>query len=196
MVRGPLGGMPWHHMQYVLGLHRLGHKVYYLEDSCDHPYCCYHPVSGLCNEDPAYGIAFIENFFSVFELNDRWAYYDKHRDQWHGKLSMRIPEIFKSMDVLINLSCSNPIRDWLLCVPLKILVDTDPGFTQIRNLNDPTRKMLTKSHNAFFTFGENIGSDDCLIPDDGYDWERTRQPVVVQAWSVVPGQPSAKYTTV
>lgn len=35
MVRGPLGGLIWHHLQYVLGLAKLGHDVYFLEDSDD-----------------------------------------------------------------------------------------------------------------------------------------------------------------
>src|SRR5688572_23932997 len=32
LVRGPLGGLAWHYVQYVLGLARLGHDVYFLED--------------------------------------------------------------------------------------------------------------------------------------------------------------------
>ena len=37
IVRGPLGGLAWHHLQYVLGLARLGHEVLFLEDSDDYP---------------------------------------------------------------------------------------------------------------------------------------------------------------
>lgn len=39
IVRGPLGGLVWHHLQYVLGLARLGHDVYFVEDSDDYPGC-------------------------------------------------------------------------------------------------------------------------------------------------------------
>ena len=35
VVRGPLGGLTWHHLQYLLGLRRLGHDVYFFEDSDD-----------------------------------------------------------------------------------------------------------------------------------------------------------------
>ena len=35
IVRGPLGGMVWHHLQYVMGLAHLGHDVYFIEDSGD-----------------------------------------------------------------------------------------------------------------------------------------------------------------
>ena len=33
----PLGGVTWDYLQYVLGLARLGHDVYYLEDSGQWP---------------------------------------------------------------------------------------------------------------------------------------------------------------
>jgi hypothetical protein len=33
IVRGPYGGLVWHHLQYVLGLKKLGHEVLFLEDS-------------------------------------------------------------------------------------------------------------------------------------------------------------------
>ena len=35
LVRRPVGGLAWHYGQYVDGLRRLGHRVYYLEDSGD-----------------------------------------------------------------------------------------------------------------------------------------------------------------
>ena len=35
LVRGPLGGMAWHHLQYVMGLARLGTKFTSLRDSRD-----------------------------------------------------------------------------------------------------------------------------------------------------------------
>lgn len=196
IVRGPLGGMAWHHMQYVLGLHQMGHSVYYLEDSGDEKYCCYDPSTGICNEDPTYGIRFIEDLFSAFQLQDRWTYYDKHLDQWHGHLSQPIRRRPEKFDMLINLSCSNPIRNWLADIPLKVLVDTDPAFTQIRNIVDPGRKALSQQHDCFFTFGENYGLPDCNIPDDGFPWKPTRQPVVLDVWPNTPASIMGKFTTV
>ncbi len=35
IVRGPLGGLVWHHLQYVLALKKLGYNVLFLEDSDD-----------------------------------------------------------------------------------------------------------------------------------------------------------------
>jgi hypothetical protein len=75
-------------------------------------------------------------------------------------------------------------------------VDTDPAFTQIRNLKDPVRRRLALQHNIFMSFGENIGTVDCSIPDDGLPWKPTRQPVILDMWDVTPGLPHGKFTTV
>ncbi|MCK6690763.1 MAG: hypothetical protein L6Q97_01535 [Thermoanaerobaculia bacterium] len=196
IVRGPIGGMAWHHLQYVLGLQRLGHEVYYLEDSGDTPYCCYDPIRGVTDENPAYGLQFAAAVFQKTGLSQQWAYYDRHLDTWHGSLAGRIRMVLAGADLLLNLSCSNPIRPWLAGIPVRALIDTDPVFTQIRNLTDPARRELSEAHNAFFTFGENISQPACHIPDDGFPWQPTRQPVVLDAWPVTAGQALGKFTTV
>lgn len=196
VVRGPMGGMAWHHLQYVMGLQRLGHEVYYLEDSGDTPFCCYDPERGVTDENPSYGLRFAADIFQKTGLGQQWAYYDRHREMWHGPLAGRIHRILAGADMFLNLSCSNPVRLWLADIPIRVLIDTDPVFTQIRNLTDPARMQLSEQHNAYFTFGENIGTPDCLIPDDGFPWLPTRQPVVLDAWPTTHGQPARKFTTV
>ena len=57
IIRGPIGGMAWHHLQYVVGLTRLGHDVYFFEDSDDYA-SCYDPTTNSMEVDPSYGIAF------------------------------------------------------------------------------------------------------------------------------------------
>jgi hypothetical protein len=39
IVRGPIAGMAWSDLHYVLGLRGLGHDVWFLEDSDDYPSC-------------------------------------------------------------------------------------------------------------------------------------------------------------
>ena len=38
VVRGPVGGMAWHHLNYIRGLADLGHEVLFMEDSDDFRY--------------------------------------------------------------------------------------------------------------------------------------------------------------
>ena len=196
IVRGPMGGMTWHHLQYVLGLKALGFKVYYFEDSGDSEFCCYNPKTGINSTDPRYGLRYAGKIFKRFGLDKDWAYYDAHTKCWHGPLKNRKRQIFKSVEMMLNLSCSNDIRDWTQDISIKVLVDTDPVFTQIRNLKDSLRRKLSTKHNRFFTYGENFMNTNCSIPDDGIKWLPTRQPVVMDFWPVYPGPQNGNFTTV
>jgi hypothetical protein len=195
IVRGPIGGMAWHHLQYVLGFHGLGHDVYFAEDSDDYA-SCYDPARNVTDADPTYGLAFCDAVFRRVGLNERWCYYDAHQGQWHGPAGDRAVGLFRSADVVINLSGVNPLRSWAENIPLRVLVDTDPVFTQIRHLTDKAARDRAARHTAFFTFGENIPTGNSSVPSDGFAWQATRQPVVLAAWPVTSGPRSGKFTTV
>ncbi len=195
VVRGPLGGMAWHHLQYVLGLFRLGHEVYFVEDSDDYP-SCYDPARDITDIDPTYGIQFARHVLDRVGMGGRWAYYDAHTSRWHGPCADRILDICATGDLLLNLSGVNPLRPWLMGIPTRALVDIDPVFTQLRHLTDPTARNLALQHTAFFSFGENIGPGHSSIPDDHLPWQPTRQPVVLDSWPVTPGPGHGNFTTV
>ncbi len=38
MASVPIAGVVWQHLHYIVGLQRLGHEVYYIEDSARLPY--------------------------------------------------------------------------------------------------------------------------------------------------------------
>ena len=44
----PVGGVAWDYLQYVIGLSRLGHDVYYHEDTWSWPY---HPIDATYTSD-------------------------------------------------------------------------------------------------------------------------------------------------
>ncbi|HYX81752.1 MAG TPA: hypothetical protein VE714_05120 [Gemmatimonadales bacterium] len=195
IVRGPLGGYAWHHLQYVLGLAQLGHDVYFFEDSDDYA-ACYDPSTNGMSTDPSYGLAFAERAFERLGLSQRWAYHDAHRDRWYGMEGDRVLEICASADVALNVSGVNPVRPWWRSVPVRVFIDTDPAFTQIRHLSDPTSLARAREHSAFVTFGENFARSGCMVPDDGLPWHPTRQPIVLDAWPVTAAPSSAKFTSV
>src|SRR5262245_29739184 len=72
--RYPLGGIGWQALHYVLGLSRLGHDVYYVEDSGAHPY---DPRVKSVVADCSYGVAFLADVMSRFDLADRWSYVER-----------------------------------------------------------------------------------------------------------------------
>lgn len=195
IVRGPIGGLAWHHLQYILGLRALGHDVYFIEDSDDYP-SCYDPELNIVDTDPSYGLRFAAQAFDRLGFGGRWCYYDAHTDRWMGPLAALAHDICNSADLLLNLSGVNPLRSWFAKIPRRAFVDTDPAFTQIRHLTEPNAHALAAGHNSFFTFAENITHGDCLVPADGFAWQPTRQPIHLDAWPITPGPREGSWTTV
>jgi hypothetical protein len=195
IVRGPIGGMVWHHLQYLAGLLKMGHDVYFMEDSDDYE-SCYDPARDAVCKDPSYGLSFLSGALQQFGLEQRWAYFDAHTNRWHGPCGARALDLFRTADLSLDVSGVNPTRDWTLYPPHRALIDTDPVFTQVRHLLSPASRQAAATHTAFFTFAENIGKPECSVPDDGIAWMPTRQPVLLDAWQPTPGEPGGNFTTV
>lgn len=197
ILRWPLGGNAWPYLQYVLGLSRLGHEAYYIEASGESPYCCYDAQTGENSTDPSYGLRFTGEAFDSVGLGDCWAYYDGFTDSWMGPRRSDIVSLCESADVLLKLPA---IADFMLpcCerIPNRVLIDTDPLFTQLRFLNDPPAMRDASKYTAYFTFGENIPAGTSAVPDVGFPWQPTRQPVVLDAWPYTPGSPDNRFTSV
>src|SRR5262249_33499680 len=88
-------------------------------------------------------------------------------------------------------------------IPTRVLIDSDPMFTQIQFLTQEAftpgsggMKELVAGHTHHFTFGENVGSADCRMPDCGVTWRPTRQPVCLAHWEAtpLPQDPHAAFT--
>jgi len=139
IVRGPLGGFAWHHMQYVMGLVELGHDVYFIEDSSDSPWCCYDPSRHVTDSDPSFGLSFVSDAFDRVGLGERWAYYDAHTTQWwdHAQAGRSASAPPRSSDQRELGRCSASLAHG---DPRRVFIDTDPAFTQIRFLTDPEER--------------------------------------------------------
>ena len=142
IVRCPLGGMAWHHAQYLVGLRELGHQVVFIEDSDDVPWSCYDPTRGVTDSNPTYGLAFTERFLGTLGV-DRWAYFDTHGERWHGPSASHALRLCGEADLVVNVSLANPLRPWFDAVERRIAIDTDPVFTQVQTHPDPTRRERT-----------------------------------------------------
>ncbi|MBM3810298.1 MAG: hypothetical protein FJW20_01560 [Acidimicrobiia bacterium] len=195
IVRGPLGGMAWHNLQYLRALSQLGHEVYFLEDS-DGYASCYNPETNMTSEDPGYGLAFAAEVFPRIAMGECWAYHDAHTGSWHGPRAGDMRMLCKEADLLLDLCGVNPMRDWVRRIPRRALVDEDPCFTQIKHMQNAGAMERAKAHNLFFSFGENFGKPGCTIPDDGFPWQPTRQPLAAGSVNPSPGVPDGRFTTV
>ena len=101
----PVGGMAWHYLQYVIGLSRLGHDVYYHEDTWSWPY---NPVTRVQTDDPGYSAAYLKDFFDRYapELAGRWHYRHLHQSS-HGMSRRQFDDIVRSCDLFLNVSGAN-----------------------------------------------------------------------------------------
>ncbi|HZS83670.1 MAG TPA: hypothetical protein VFA50_12420 [Stellaceae bacterium] len=176
----PLAGIAWQALHYVLGLRRLGHEVWYIEDSGARPY---DPRRQALAEDCAYNVAFLRHMMERFDLGDRWAYWDAAGEAWHGLSGARVKALYREADALINLSGATHLRDEHMACPVRVFVDTDPGYEQARAAEgDAAARSYLGAHTHLFTYGENMGAADCPIPLLGFTWRATRPPVLLDLW--------------
>src|SRR5215204_3493611 len=99
-----LGGVTWDYLQYPLGLARLGHDVYYFEDSGEWPYNFDGGPTGTewtANDCTAH-VEHLAETMKRFGLEDRWAYHFPIKQQWYGLSSRQRKTIVDSADLLIN----------------------------------------------------------------------------------------------
>jgi hypothetical protein len=195
IVQFPVGGFAWHHMQYVSGLAKLGHEVVFVEVSGDAP-GCYNPQLECTDNDPSYGLSFVADAFAGCGIAERWAYYDTHSSTWRGPRASSILHECARADLLIDLNDAAPLPEWLADIPNRALIDTDPVFSQMRHLTKPDAREGAQQHTVFFSYGENIASGKSAVPDDGFEWRATRQPIDLDAWAAKPLNDFERWTTI
>lgn len=99
---------------------------------------------------------FAQRAFSKYGLGDKWGYYDAHLATWLGPCSENIKDIYESADMFVNVSGVDKIRPWFESIPVHVIIDTEPLFTQIRNLTDISWKEEPARYTAHLSYGENI----------------------------------------
>ncbi len=173
----PLGGVTWDYIQYVLGLHKLGHEVFYLEDTHHWPYS---PITGGVADDCAFNVSYLSNAMSHFGLAERWSYRFPWQSQWFGLTNKQRDEVLRSADLLINVSGSLGNPEKYRHIPRLIYIDSDPVFTQVKLARGQQDfRHSVDMHDVFFSFGESLS---IAIPSTGHTWNPTRQPIVLAEW--------------
>lgn len=190
LVRYPLGGFCWHHLQYLIGLKRLGHEVVFLEHY-GWEGSCYDPDRDQMSGDPGYGVRFVESLMNARGLAGRWSYLAEDGTTY-GMPRENLRDFCRDSDLCINLSNVNWTDEITLC-PRRVLVDTDPVFTQIGAVG--MSESFAQYH-RLFTFGQNVHKPGCSMPTAGMNWIGTCQPIVLDLWPVEPASRQSPFTTV
>lgn len=189
----PLAGIAWQAIQYILGLERLGFETWYIEDGGANPY---DPRIDSVVMECAYNVAYVRKMMERYGLGGRWAYWDAINDVYHGLARDKVRTLYRDANALINLCGATRLREEHMACPIRIMVDTDPVYEQIRYAKaDNSARLYLDAHTHFFTYGENLGSPDCPIDLSGLDWRPTRPPIVLSEWPAAEGAPS-DFTTI
>ena len=178
----PIAGVIWQHVHYIVGLQRLGHDVYYIEDSARLPY---NPETFEVNNEFDYAAQLLERLAHEFEFKNRWAFCARYlRGQPTAGLSLnRVRQLYREADAILNICGAQEFNDDLLASDRIIYVESDPGVEQIR-IDKGVRSTIDylRRHRALFSFGENVGTESFPVPTHNMKWLPTRQPVVTDLW--------------
>ena len=178
----PIAGVIWQHVHYIVGLQRLGHDVYYIEDSARLPY---NPETFEVNNEFDYAARLLERLAREFEFKNRWAFCARYlRGQPTAGLSLnRVRQLYREADAILNICGAQEFNDDLLASDRIIYVESDPGVEQIR-IDKGVRSTIDylRRHRALFSFGENVGTESFPVPTHNMKWLPTRQPVVTDLW--------------
>jgi hypothetical protein len=185
----PIAGVIWQHIHYIVGLQRLGHDVYYIEDSARIPY---NPQTFETENDYTYAAQILAQLANEFGFEHRWAFCARYLPEkpTAGLRLSKIQQLYVEADAILNVCGSQEFNDDLRKSNSILYIESDPGVEQIKvDKGVQSTVEYLKQHRALFTFGENIGTDRFPVPLHNLMWLPTRQPVVTDFWKTirVPG---------
>jgi hypothetical protein len=195
MGRCPFGGQTWLYLNWLRGLKRLGHEVWYVEDDSVWPY---DPERNTVSDDCSYAVRHVRDSVGAIGLGDQWAFRLSDRTGACWGLSERgLKDLYGSCDLLLNVVGATDLRDEHLASPFRVYVQTDPVTAELRLANgDQHTRRAFDSHHAIVTYGENYGAPDCGVPLNGRTYLKTRQPVDLALWPMTYDPVAAPFTTI
>jgi hypothetical protein len=197
MGRCPYGGQTWLYLNWLRGLQRLGHDVWYVEDN---PIWPYDPLRETITNDCLYAIAHIAKCMDRIGLRDRWAFRlaDADRGCW-GLSERELGDLYRSCDALLNIVGSTALREEHLQAPRRVYVETDPVTVELQLASKDEHLWVPfANHDAIFTYGENYGAPDCGVPLNGLvgEYHTTRQPIDLELWPMAFRPNAETFTTI
>jgi hypothetical protein len=187
IVAGALGNKPgqageaWVKLSWVRGLQRLGFDVWFVEQLAE----------SLPDDFPA--APWFRAVTERFGLAGR-AVLLQGGDSIVGTPVEDLLAVAPDAD-LVNISGHLALRRLFAAFRRRVMVDIDPGFTQFWHA-EGLKGGNVEGHDAYFTIGERIGSDDCPIPTAGIEWRPVRQPVVLEDWPLAEVGEGDRFTTI
>jgi hypothetical protein len=187
MLRHPLAGNIAAYLQYVLGLHLLGHDVIYLEEK-GWAGSCYDPHTSTTGDFPSAGLELVRGFLRQRGVQVPVVWLDSDVGLVEGMGWGELRERLARTDLLLDVGGLCWIEERALA-RRRALVDMDPLFTQAGRFGQA-------DYDVHFSYGANIGKSHCRVPTAGVEWLPTVPPVVPELWDAQPPHRHLPLTTV
>jgi hypothetical protein len=192
--RIPLAGVAWQTLHHAVALKQLGYEVYYIEDSGAPPY---DPRVRSVSEDCSYNVDFLKRLMERCGLQERWAYWDMVHNTYHGLSVGTVQRVYRQADAILNLCGATRLREEHMICPIRVYVQTDPVYEQMKQAQGDARtRESIGAHTHHFTYGENVGYSDYRVPLDGFNWKKTRPPVLLDLWEYRFNPAASNFTTI
>jgi hypothetical protein len=195
-ARYPLGGHVLSILHYLVGLQRLGLEVIFVEHF-GWESSCYDPLEDVITNDASYGIGVMTDLLRRFDIR-AWCFVDA-AGEYHGLRRDELHTVCKNADALLSIWETTWV-DYFYEIPVRVFIDTDPGFTQfsMSSSHTPSRSGYASPHDFHyhFTYGTRLDRDDCPIPTHGITWHPTWPPIVLDLMQPTVAPDSSPYTTV
>ena len=175
------GGAAWTRLSWILGLQQCGFDVYFLEEIREQD--CVDREGQRADFESSANLEFFWQVVSRFGLSAKSCLMLDEGRTTFGIDKKELRSAAESAEFLLNILGHLKQTDLIRVIGKKIYLDLDPGYTQIWQAQS-CGSLGLENHELFFTVGENIGSRACSIPTCGLTWHSTRQPVILDEWTV------------
>jgi hypothetical protein len=178
------GGHAMYVLQWLHGLERLGHRVFFCEFLKEAP-------------GPA-ALRYLADTVTAWWHPERTALLlERTGESLYGLQSADLARAAGAAAAVITLAAHYRRDPYPLLdrVRPRILIEQDPGYTHLWAAGgDPAD--VYGEHDLYFTVGGNVGTPRCRLPTLGIRWRPTWNPVVLDWWP--PGLPVTRdrFTTV
>lgn len=194
VIRYPVGGVISSNLQFLSGFTRLGHEVVLIESS-GWPNACFDPHRRTLTDDPSAGIAALSAALTTEDLPVKWCFVDLN-GVVHGLSRAELDETFDRADLFIDRGLHGTFAEESSRVPIRVLIDPDPGYCQIQMDVGRSSDLDPPEFDAYYTYGQNIGTDRSSAPTAGVEWGHLMHPVDVARVRADLPAPGGPFTTV
>ena len=195
MTRYPMGGNLSWALQHLIGLKQLGCHITIVERA-NYANACYDPIAQSVTDDPSQGMKIVLELLARHGIEGDYVFRDIVGKDY-GLSTTEVEERFRQADVFIDSGNHGAWLDMAHAIPRRVLIDGEPGYTQIRMKLDPSRARLADQYTHHFSNGLLLHTDRQRTPDTGHKWLPFPNPVCPDLFKDVQPPPSdAAWTTI